>query len=48
MQSMGIWLYLVLAAAVLIVFNVLLVAFLLRANPGEALALGDEWRLKPR
>ncbi len=45
---MGIWMYLVLAVAIVIVFNVLLVAILLRANPGEALALSDEWRLKSR
>jgi hypothetical protein len=45
---MGIWMYLVLAVAALVVFNILLVVLLSRANPGERFALSDEQRLKSR
>ena len=40
--------YLVLAAAILVVFNVLLAALLSRADAGERFALSDEQRLKSR
>jgi hypothetical protein len=45
---MGIWMYLVLAAATLVAFNVVLATILTRANVGERSRSRDEWRLKSR